>query len=202
MNLLEVYNLIFLLPLLFGILLQLFSLTGFVGDFDMDADVDVPTSLSILGLGKAPLMIIITSFCTMWGISGYISNTLFSKIPLSPYIYVWGSLAIALIISLLFTRKIAFLVAKIMPSTESYLSTKSDLIGKTGKALYDVTTKQGNVHVYDQFDTLLELSCRIRSEESVISSDSTVVLMEYIEEGNYYYVQPSKIEHTSSINLR
>jgi hypothetical protein len=91
-TLLEWWNLVFLLPFALAVVYYLVLATGTVAlDHEHDADHDHegvehaigseqgPTSsllhaLSFLGIGRAPLSIVLTTFCLVWGFVGYASN--------------------------------------------------------------------------------------------------------------------------------
>lgn len=203
-------NLIFELPLLLAFIYQLLQIFGMgIGsdvvniDTDVEVEVDmhdggiVEKALSIFGVGKVPVSLIITCFFLTWGFTGLVSNRVFYvtfKLPLT--LSVFFSFGIALLCSISFTRIFAVWMSKIIPSTESYVSKKTDLIGRTGKALYDITKVFGVVRVYDQYKTLLEVTCKIKpeDEEEVISNGSYVVLMSYNEEEACYYVRTDTVQ--------
>src|SRR5579864_9754861 len=45
--------------------------------------------LGILGIGKVPIMLVFSIFCTIWGVTGVAANAFFSKILRAPAVYVW-----------------------------------------------------------------------------------------------------------------
>jgi len=147
-ELLQWWNLIFVLPFIGALFYILMLITGAVSadhdagidggvetdaDIGHDADLDhdaglehihdlepgmLTRALSFLGIGRVPLSIIIISFCFLWGFCGFASNTLLSPI-LPSVIFVWASMAIAFVVSLFLTRILANVMTRIMPATET-----------------------------------------------------------------------------------
>src|SRR5690348_5652436 len=48
--------------------------------------------LSGLGLGKVPVMLVVSIFCFIWGASGVAANQVFSRMLYAPALYIWPSL--------------------------------------------------------------------------------------------------------------
>jgi len=165
-------------------------------DSDMDHDADQSMfikALSFVGIGRVPISIIILTFCILWFFFGFISNLWLNHL-LPPFLYFWVSLGIAFVGSILFTKMIASLLGKVMPSTETYDTTKSDLVGKTGMTNYKVTEESGFVHVTSNFSSSLEVSCRVEQGKEPIPAGTKVVLSRYLPGQDVFIVCPDPLE--------
>lgn len=217
---LEWYNLLFELPFLGAFIYLLFLVTGSAPDHDIHADIDTDIgmgtdhgiehsvahdghdtgnesfllrALGILGVGKIPLSLVFLSFCFLWGFLGWTANQLLGTL-LPPWIFVLPSLAIAGIGSTLGTRYLALVLAKVMPSTETYGITSEELLGKRAEVRYEITPHSGTALVRDPAGFLREVDCRIKEGEEAIKSGEHVVLFEYNE--NFFFVQPDPLATT------
>ena len=205
--LLEWWNLVFVLPFLLGIGYYLVLATGTVAlDHDHDADVDVdhdgvehavgsehPSAggllhvLSLLGVGRVPLSIVLTTFCLVWGFVGYASNQLLGeRLPAS--VFPWISLVAAAVAAFVFTRSFAGLLARLVPRTQSYGVARGDLQGRVGRVRFTVTETFGAAVVADQYNFPHEVDCRVRPGEPPIPVGANVYLTEYDPERNLFFV--------------
>jgi membrane protein implicated in regulation of membrane protease activity len=216
MDLLEWWNLIFLLPALAALLYLALLATGTVSaggdadaDLDADFDTDAPSvhgiehslggeheqagsrlgeALGFLGFGRVPLSIILLTFCFLWGFAGWASNTILKGAVDRPVLFVWPSLAVATAASVLGTRSLARGLARLLPSTESYGSSERDLVGRLAKVRDPITARQGRAQLYDAHGTLQEVPVRIKPGEAEIPARTEVVLLSYDKGRGVYYV--------------
>jgi hypothetical protein len=145
MDLLEWYNLIFVLPFT-GALLYLAMLAAGLSahgadsdadldvhagtDFGVEHGVEVPAAhghaeahgatavLTFLGVGRVPISILLLSLCFLWGFAGWASNRLLGELLPLPALLV-ASLAIAAASSVLGTGLLARVLARAIPASES-----------------------------------------------------------------------------------
>jgi Protein of unknown function (DUF1449) len=122
MELLQWWNLIFLLPamaaLLYLLLLSLGALPAEGHDADVDLDVDpdlhievhsphtdihpgnlpnhTPSvsdpfrgALSLIGVGRVPLSLVLMSFLFLWGFFGWLANQVFGSVIAAPALFIW-----------------------------------------------------------------------------------------------------------------
>jgi hypothetical protein len=183
------YNLIYYIPIVFAIITVVgvfFGIGGFDADIDadVDADADADTELhhglnvlSMFGIGRCPISIVIISWCCIFSGSGLILNHF-----LVPVI----SIIISSVLSLLFTRFLSTVLSKIIPSTETYAATKEDLIGCVGSVVVKVTTDFGQINVIDKFGNLHRANAR--SYNNSFAVNELVLVVEYKEKGDVYYV--------------
>jgi hypothetical protein len=162
---------------------------------DGDHGVSHPTEqgifirvLSFFGIGRVPLSIIIISFCIIWGFSGWVSNKVFSAVYLPGFLFVWISVAIALICSLSMTKFLASILAKIMPSTETYAVSEADFVGRTAQAISIVNETFGQAGLTDDSGNFHTVVCRVQAGQKEIPKGEDVVLMFYDKERSLFYV--------------
>jgi hypothetical protein len=221
-DLLQWWNLIFVLPFAAGLIYLFFMCSGLVssenagdgdvaGDGDHSIEHDVGSdhdvghdaghegehdtgdssflrALSFLGLGKAPVSVLLMCFCFIWGFTGWAANLILSKILFLPVLFVWPSLVTAFLLSVLFTRWLAQLFCRFMPSTETYGMTNRQLIGKSAEAIFNITEKFGMARTMDDSGNIQDVYCRVRAGKEPIPKQSKVVLMEYDEAEKFFYV--------------
>jgi hypothetical protein len=198
-------NLIFFVPLLAGalytLLLTLSGVSDLGGDaadgaaeVDMHADADADADmehgtlavvLDFFGVGKVPLSILLTSLTLLWGTVGLICNLMLGLNA------VGVSLTVATVVALFGTRTVGRMIARLIPSVESYHATRSELWGETGVALYSVTSQGGTVRLRDRRSNLLDLECRTFPGEEAIPAGNRVRLEEYDETRDVYLVRPT-----------
>ncbi len=215
MALLDWQNLIFLLPMLAALAYTLLMAAGLgfgdhgvavdhdldVGhDFDAGAEHDLDTDhdashaghaasagamaslLGLFGVGRAPLSILILSACVLWGAVGLALNVWLGT---ANMLRVSGLAALAAVLG---TRLLAEGLAALMPSEESYYTTREELVGLSGEVLYEVTPTSGTVRLRDPTGNLLDLDCRIRSGDGVKTAQH-VVLDEYDAAADVFFVR-------------
>jgi len=227
MELLQWWNLIFVLPFvgaLMYILLLAFGVVSvdhdvaadFGPDVDLDHDVDIDVdhdvgiehsvgheigahepgaflrALSFLGVGRVPISIIIVSFCFIWGFVGWVCNSIFSSTYLPGFGFVWISLIIAMFLSVSFTKLVARVMSKIMPSTETYAISESEFVGRIAETVTGVDENFGQANINDKLGNLHTLSCRVRAGEKPIPRGTEVVLMYYKRADRIFFVSSEK----------
>ena len=152
--------------------------------------------LSLLGVGRAPLSVLLMVFLLVWSITGLIANRVLYGVSQSVAATVIVSVPLALVLSLLGTAGLARLIGRVMPNSETYVRRKSSLVGLAGEAVYDITTGFGTVQVRDETGDLHELPCETQGEaaKNVIHKGQRVVLYDYNEEKGVFYVTPFEPE--------
>ncbi len=224
-DLLQWWNLIFVLPFGLGVLYVLLMATGAVAaegghdfGFDHDHDHDLGVDhdphldvdaidgpgfaghmLTLLGIGRVPLSLIGTCFCLVWGFFGWASNEVFRSFFPAPALFVWLSIAVALFMALLLTRFLVFGMTKYLPLDESYSVSDSQLVGRRAKVRFSVTPTSGTAQLNDQYGSLHEVPCRLKSENSEVQSlppGTPIILLDYDREKQIFYVRHDPLENT------
>jgi len=201
--------LIFDLPMVFAMLYVLFLMLSGV-DIDIGADVDTDVdgdhsgaehlmdgdhdpglllkALSVLGIGRIPISLVVITFCFSWGFIGILCNFTLTQIWDAPFFYFWISLAVTIPVSLLFTRWVAKLLYRFFPTTESYGSTNEELVGSSAHVRYTITKESGTAFVKDKYGNLIQVECRLENDQEKIPPDSKILLIAYFKDGQYFTV--------------
>ena len=137
--------------------------------------------LSLLGVGKVPLSILIVSAFLIWGGVGVMLNLLFGMEAIVKTIAFAGLATVA------GTRLIAEGLSTLLPSEESYHTPKQDLVGEVGEVLYEVTATSGAVRLCDPSGNLLDLESRTAGD-APIKPGSRVVLTDYDPSTDVFFV--------------
>ena len=165
---------------------------GHLGEHDLghahdhEFDNSFARALSLLGIGRAPLSIVLFVFLICFGTIGLMSNMVFSSIRLPVSFFFLVSLACAGIGSAVVTRWLAGVVGKYLPTLESDTTKRLDLVGRPGKAVFPISETQGPVHVYDARGSLHQVGAR--TAQGNIGAEREVVLEDYVPDGDYYLV--------------
>ncbi|MBI4458044.1 DUF1449 family protein [Candidatus Uhrbacteria bacterium] len=218
MDLFAWQTLVFLIPLVGGVLLAAGSIFGFGdanadadGDADMDADTDadaesdhasqhaldgheihhdghgsVSKALSILGIGRAPMSLVLSTAALTFGGIGFIANSFLSQF-LPGWLYGLVSLPIAFVGMVALTGRFAGFMSKIMPATETYVLTKRDLITSTGELILPAGKAHGLMQVHDRGGNVINASCRTNGEE--LQKNAPVLVIDYDQTDDVYVVE-------------
>lgn len=147
--------------------------------------------LGFIGIGRAPLTIVLGSLLIGWGLFGMaVTDFLQHGLHLPPVLFVAPSLAVAAVGALLFARLFGELAARLMPQDESYAIPREGLLGQTGKVVYPVSATGGRVHVYDQFRTLHVSFARAAPGQPAIEKGAEVIIASIDPDHGYLIVEP------------
>jgi len=151
--------------------------------------------LSVLGLGKVPVSILMTCLMVIFGATGLIANGLFSHVlPWSwgPTVYFWPSLGSALLVSFTLTGTVAKGLSRIMPTTETYASGPEDLIGSVGIAVFPLRVgHKGVVNARDPGGTVQRIAAVPMDGD--VPKGAEVIIVRHHREGDYYDVSASPL---------
>lgn len=203
-------NLSYWILLVIGILLFLLVIVSGGGDDDieLDADADVDADidgdfapgeiLNWLGLGKAPLVLLLAIDLSIWGITGWLLNVIVGSIIGYIPLQFFGSGGLILIGSFSFSLLLGSLIARPLGSIFASFGedTSSDrLIGCVGiviskKLPYLTEGKIGQVDVRDSASNLISLSVSLPTWAEKIPLRGEKVLI--IEQGDNGYLAIAK----------
>lgn len=96
-----------------------------VSAFDIDIDVDDADLLGWLGIGHVPILAVIVSFLSLFGLSGMVIQSV-TEHPFP----VWFAVVAALFISLPVTGVLSRVLGRIMPREETTIISNNHLLGK------------------------------------------------------------------------
>ncbi len=165
------------------------------GDIDADADADgLPDLLSVLafvGVGKAPLLVVLIILLGSIGILGWTVNSVITAVfPTYPAWAFIVALLIALVGGSLISSRLARLIGRALPSINSTATAATGLVGRRGTVISPrVDGVYGLVRVRDQGGTQINVFA-ITAEAEPIGSQTEVALVEYDPLKKRYTVVP------------
>lgn len=170
-------------------------------DQDMDTDLDagagvgdgisfLSTALSFIGLGKAPLLIVLLLLFMTFGFAGWLLNSLVIwATDAYPGIALAGTLPAALLASVLLTSQTSRFVNRIVPSVSTTAISRRELVGKRAIVINArVGEKYGRIRVRDRSGATLSVFAKVEAGHASIERDQEVVIVEYDPEQNTYTV--------------
>jgi len=199
MNLSDPPNVMFLLSIAIGIVFMLTVALGGTGDgsdhepgdvdHDADADHDAVAShvLSALGVGRMPLMLVLTMLALLFGATGIVLSVICSRLGLPPRAAGWLAVPLAAAAAVALTRTSARAFTHLMPRTESYSTTNEMLVGCRGTAVYSITESAGMVQIRDSRGDVQKVSARTRRGEQIPMGCAAEILS-YEDDGDYFVV--------------
>jgi len=218
-HLLAWQNLVFYIPLAVGLILVFGSAFGghdTGADHDVDHDVDhdhdggtkghvdtahdhettfVMKALSLLGIGRVPLTLVLMIMSFLFGGFGMISNGVLSAIGLPAWLYGPISIAVSSVVTLTLTGKAAQLLNRFMPTTETYRVSRHDFAGCTGTLLQPANPTDGYAQVKDHEGNVHNVKCRtIRGE---LPKGGDILVIEYDEENQTCIVDANPVSTRS-----
>jgi len=170
---------------------------SFEHDVDADTDADTDTgaeghdtdqdhtgggsalmaALNFIGVGRAPLSMVLMILMLSWGTIGFCTNRLMDNRPLDQS--VPAAIVIAGLGSIFITKFVSSLVARFLPTTESYARRRHELLGSLAEALYPIDAKFGMAVGRDDRGERFEVACRTEADQPIIPKGSPVQLVGY-----------------------
>ncbi|MDQ3814872.1 MAG: YqiJ family protein [Armatimonadota bacterium] len=142
-----------------------------------------------LHVQNIPPLMLLQNFLLFWGIFGWAANQFFARGSADPVRFIVPSLLAAFCGTAVMTLALSALLSRFTPTDETYVVTKSDLIGRAGEAVSAITERMGSVYVRDGGGTLHHLAGRIPPDRQPIAKGKTVLVIDYQPEGDYYWVK-------------
>jgi hypothetical protein len=133
---------------------------------------------SILGIGRVPLMLVLSIFCLIWGATGVAANQIFAMVLRTPALYVWPSMVCAFLISYASTSALSRLISRMVPQLETYGTEGELLVGRIARAAYDLGARPGSAFLLDDQQNRIQVRCRTH-DGSVIPRGAELLLLEY-----------------------
>jgi membrane protein implicated in regulation of membrane protease activity len=146
--------------------------------------------LSFLGLGKIPLSLALMIFLFNWGIAGFALNALLQNwLGVSSLIGVI-SVPIAFTVACALTGGFAALLTRFVPNDDGKRHRRSDLVGKSGEAIYDIDSNFGMANVRGEAGDLFQIPCRTVNGTARIPKGTRVVIFHYDRQNGVFHVAP------------
>ena len=143
------------------------------------------TLLGILGIGRAPLPIIVEAFFLVWGLSGCLLNQILLKGVASPsLLQALPVMGIAAACGLVGARVVAEMLGRLMPQEESLVVSRQELYGLKGKVAFPVSETTGRIMVYDDHGSLHDESCRVAPGHPPIERGHKAMVLDRDARGN------------------
>lgn len=149
--------------------------------------------LVLLGLSRVPVTLIIGVFLLFWGAFGLVMNRALEGPLRFPAVYIWPSMAVTLVLTVVLTRITSAVVARVLPGTESYAVNRMGLIGSLGHAVYKVTESSGTVNVQDSFGTVHRVQAKTEPDAEPVGSGREVIVVDFDEEDGRFVVRESTL---------
>ncbi len=206
--LLTAYNAPFLFALIGSVLFALLQILGGFGDADGDVDVDADIDadidfsgdfmedlLSILGVGRVPVMLIIMTFLGMFGLIGLLINAINRQLIANFSAFsIAGALIGSFLLAFFITGRISRGIAKLIPDNSAAVSFEQ-LVGRIGLvSSTSVSTTYGRVLVRDIHGTNHTVYAIVAAGEPV-PERSEVALLSYDPGRRCYIVKPISRAH-------
>jgi membrane protein implicated in regulation of membrane protease activity len=149
-------------------------------DIDADGDLDFLSVLAFVGVGKAPLMVVLVILLGSMAIIGWTLNSLLEAL-VGSY-PAWGLLLVlpvSFVFGGLISSRVARLIGRALPSINTTATAAAGLVGRRGAVISPrIDGQYGLVRVRDQGGTLINVFA-ITAEDEPIAAQSEVVLVDY-----------------------
>lgn len=199
------YNLPFTILIVFAVLLAALQFVGLGGDADADVDADVSadqdldidgadvppvlTLFAFLGVGKAPLVVVLFLLLGTVGVLGWLMNSITQRVlGTYPDFAFFAVLPLAFIIGGLLSSRAARFIAWMLPPISTTATSSKALVGRRGVVISTkVDKKYGRVQVRDRGGTRISVFA-ITSDDIAFERSTEVVLISYDPDQKWYIV--------------
>ncbi|HLO30886.1 MAG TPA: hypothetical protein VK249_17200 [Anaerolineales bacterium] len=158
-------------------------------DHDLDHAVDHDLSrdslsgfswLAFLGIGKAPLMVVILIVLMTTGLLGWFLNGLAMGIlGFFPALLLLATLLVSLVVGSLVTSRVTRFIGRALPPVSTTATRAQALVGRRGTVISPfVDGRYGMIHLRDDGGTLISLFA-ITEDEQPIPRGESVILLSY-----------------------
>jgi hypothetical protein len=155
-----------------------------------DASGGIAAALDFLGVGRAPLTIVLPTFWLIWSFTGIATNIILGQFVEMQGAYAAVSIALATLSAATITGTLSRSLARVMPRTETYGVATEDLVGLVGVAGYPgISGRFGEARVYDGHGNQHTVSCRLRKDAEPIRPGDTLLLIEYDRANRLFLVE-------------
>ena len=135
--------------------------------------------VALLGVGRAPLPMVVQAFFMVWGLSGCLAiQMMLGDTPYPSLLRMLPVMGIAAGCGLVGARIAAELIARLMPQEESSIVSREGLYGLKGSVAFPVTETGGRIMVYDDFGSLHDETCRVAPGHPPIERGRKVLVMD------------------------
>jgi hypothetical protein len=151
-------------------------------------------ALGFVGLGKVPLSISGMVLLLTWGLIGFGFNRLLKPVVPTEWFVLLGSLPAAVLGSTFSTHCVVRLMARWMPTTETYAEPIAKLVGRSAEAMFNIDQQFGMAAVRNRKGDLFQIPCRIYPDRQPIPKGERVLLVDYDADQKFFYVTDDDLE--------
>jgi hypothetical protein len=151
-------------------------------------------ALSWLGVGRVPLSLVLMVMMLSWGAIGFSANRLMIDWPAPQSSLL--AIGIAFIGSVLITRLVSAMVARFLPTTETYARRRHELLGTVAEALYPIDSKFGMACGRDAGGQPFQVACRTEEGLAPVAKGAHIKLVGYTARERLFTVVPAKGDGT------
>lgn len=154
-------------------------------ELDHDSDIDHASLsgfswLAFLGIGKAPLLVVMLIVLMSTGLLGWFLNGLaVGLLGVFPGLLLLATFMVSLVIGSLITSRITRLIGRALPPLSTTATRAQALVGRPGTVISPfVDGRYGMVHLRDDGGTLISLFA-ITEDDQPIARGTSVILLSY-----------------------
>ena len=158
-------------------------------DHDLDHDVEHDLSrdslsgfswLAFIGIGKAPLMVVLLIVLMTTGLLGWFLNGLaVGFLGFFPALLLLGTFLVSLVAGSLVSSRVARFIGRALPPVSTTATRAQALVGRPGTVISPfIDDRYGMVHLRDDGGTLISLFT-ITEDEQPITRGESVILLSY-----------------------
>jgi hypothetical protein len=143
-------------------------------------------ALSMFGVGRVPLTVVLMLVSLLFGGIGIIANTILSSFGLPASLYGPIAIAAAFVGMLALTRSAIKLLNRFMPTTETYRVSRHDFAGCTGTLLLPADTASGYAQVKDHEGNVHNIKCR--TVQGTLPKGEAILVVKYEQDTQTFLV--------------
>jgi len=165
-------------------------------DLSHDAG-DLPawlTLLHFLGVGEAPLTMVLLILLGVFGFLGWLLNSFIAgALPAYPNWAIIPVCMVALTLSGFSASRLSHFIGRLVPAVSTTATTYQGLVGRLGYvSSAQISEKYGQVNVRDQGGTLITVFAVVDPGASPIQRDEKVFLVEYDQNRKVFVAVPAE----------
>lgn len=150
-------------------------------DVDHDMSHDSPSGfswLAFIGIGKAPLMVVVLIVLMTTGLLGWFLNGLaIGFLGFFPGLLLLGTFLVSLLVGSLITSRVTRFIGRVLPPISTTATRAQALVGRPGTVISPfVDARYGMVHLRDDGGTLISLFAITEDEQPVPRGESVILL--------------------------
>lgn len=154
-------------------------------DLDHDAEHEVEHDslsgfswLAFIGIGKAPLMVIILIVLMTTGLLGWLLNGIALNIfGFFPSLLLLATLFMSLVVGSFITSRVARFIGRALPPVSTTAMRAQAFVGRPGTVISPfVDNRYGMVHLRDDGGTLISLFAITEDEQPIVRGESVILL--------------------------